>query len=327
MKPAFHLSQNCPALIGGAFFCAVLLLCVTLMQVGCAADRGQRVGVPMAADVVWDSTRVMIQPDELQAMLHDPRLVVLHVGHGDRGYGLGHLPGARYVDFTDIMALERDGRKTELLTADDFEALLGRLGLKADSRVVMYGDAAGVFPARLYFTMCHYGWGDRGRLLNGHLRGWIAQGRPTETGEADTALATNLSLRSQVTPGVIATDAEVRRAVADGGVTLLDVRPADQFSGEKSGPGVKVPGRIPGAINLPWRDMVTGVKPPWLQPETTLRAALDAAGVDHTQPVIVYDAAGMHSSLAFAVLRELGYDVSLYDGGYAAWADGASDAP
>ncbi|MEL7087234.1 MAG: rhodanese-like domain-containing protein, partial [Planctomycetota bacterium] len=208
----------------------------------------------------------------------------------------------------------------------------------------------GVFPARLYVTMRHFGLGDNVRVLNGHLRGWVAQGRAVAesngsgkpNGSATSAVVPRI-IRGMVpegVPGVVVDDNAVRRGVAAGDTTLLDVRPADQFSGEKKGPGVKVAGRIPGAVNVPWQEMVTGVKPPWLRPEAELRATLTAAGVPEpglnppggdtpgvisgkipgAGAVIVYDAAGMHASLAFMVLAELGYEVSLYDGGYAAWS-------
>ena len=321
-----------PAFTGGAFFCALILSIGLGAMGGCANGAGHTVGVPVPADAVIQTSRVMIRPDDLQLMLSDPRLVLLHVGHGDRGYQRGHVPGAQYVDFSEVMVLERDGRKNELLEPRAFAELMARLGIGPDSLVVLYGDAAGVFPARLYVTMCHYGLGDNARLLDGHLRGWVAQGRivaasppvPGATGassSADDPTAIGLEM-PVVAPGVVAGDEAVRRAVDAGGATLLDVRPADQFLGEKKGPGVKAAGRIPGAVNLPWREMVTGVKPPWLLGEAELREALTEAGVpgEAEGPVIVYDAAGMHASLAYAVLAELGYDVSLYDGGYAAWS-------
>ncbi|MEM7624283.1 MAG: rhodanese-like domain-containing protein [Planctomycetota bacterium] len=327
-----------PASLGGAFFCAWLVVITAGSLGGCAAEAGRTVGVPVPGGAVMESTRVMIGPADLQLMLGDPRLVLLHVGHGDKGYHRGHIPGARYVDFTEIMALERDGRKTELLTPEAFETLMRRLGIDAESRVVLYGDAAGVFPARLYVTMRHFGLGENARLLDGHLRGWVAQGRivAATPGLADGSgppaaepghAVEGKPWRPTVTPGVVVGDEDVRRAVAGQRATLLDVRPADQFSGQKKGPGVKVAGRIATAKNLPWREMVAGVKPPWLRPEAELRGALADAGVPQGRPVIVYDAAGMHASLAYAVLLELGYDVSLYDGGYAAWSAGASAEP
>lgn len=316
-----------PAFTGGAFFCALFMAIFLGSLGGCANQSGRTVGVPVPAEAVMQSTLVMIGPDDLQLMLSDPRLVLLHVGHGDRGYQRGHIPGAKYVDFTEIMALERDGRKTELLTADQFAALMARLGINEDSLVVLYGDAAGVFPARLYVTMRHFGLGENVRLLDGHLRGWVAQGRIVATTmgvakfDVDGASGSaGQAWRPAATPGVIASDDDVRRAVAEKNITLLDVRPVDQFSGQKKGPGAAVAGRIPGAVNVPWRTMVTGVKPPWLRAEAELREALASAGVAEDRPVIVYDAAGMHSSLAYVVLAELGFEVSLYDGGYAAWS-------
>ncbi|MEL7088793.1 MAG: hypothetical protein AAGL98_10195 [Planctomycetota bacterium] len=81
-------TKSSPALTGGVFFCArVLAICVAsiLLANGCVTDTGRTVGVPVPAAAVMQSSRVMIEPSDLQLMLSDPRLVLLHVGHGDRG--------------------------------------------------------------------------------------------------------------------------------------------------------------------------------------------------------------------------------------------------
>ncbi|MBB6431361.1 sulfurtransferase [Algisphaera agarilytica] len=309
---------------GGLCFLSLFLLLSICFSFGCAATDTSHQKSASGLQAIWDSTRVFIEPDQLQQVLDEPQLVLLHVGHGERGYRLGHIPGARYVDFKEIIELERDGLKSELPNPEDFQKRVTAWGIGEDSAVVLYGDAAGVFPSRLYVTMQHYGCGDRVRLLNGHLRGWVVQESELDTSDSAASDSTlpgvSLTILHEGVSGVIASTADIDRAVERGETTMLDVRPEDQYAGLKRGPGVKEPGQIPGAVNMPLQQMVTGVKPPWLVNRDQLKAELLAIGVEPNRPVVVYDAQGMHSALAFAVLKELGYRVSLYDAGYAAWS-------
>ena len=252
------------------------------------------------------------------ADLIDRGAVVLHVGHGRRGYDRSHVPGAFYVDFHEALADDGDD-EAEVPDAAAVAELLGRYGVTADTTLVLYGDAAGVFPARLYLALATYGLADQVHMIDGHLRGWIATGLPTESDAPPAPEPTVPDLRRPA-DGPIVTTADVEAAIAGGDVTLLDVRPADQFSGAKRGPNVARAGRVPGAVNVPWQTLLTGVNPPWLRDADTLRAELDAAGVPIDRPVIVYDAHGLQAALAWVVLLDLGYDARLYDAGYAAWA-------
>ncbi|MEM9419658.1 MAG: rhodanese-like domain-containing protein [Planctomycetota bacterium] len=316
--------RSTPSTPGGVFFCAFAFLLYACILSGCRVSGGVHVDEEAGLDQLLDTTRAFIQPQQLQQVIDEPNLVLLHVGHGQRGYQRGHIPGARYVDFKEIMQLERDGLKSELPSPEDFEKRIAGWGVTPASTVVLYGDAAGVFPARLYVTMKHYGCGDRVRLLNGHLRGWAGQGRKLATGGMlgvkGSGVNGTVEIKAEGVPSVVVSTGDVEDALEKRDATILDVRPEDQYAGVKKGSGVIMAGRVPGAVNMPWQRMVTGVKPPWLADKGQLRSDLVAVGVTPDRPVIVYDAQGMHSSLAFAVLEELGYSVSLYDGGYAAWS-------
>lgn len=308
-----------PAFTGGAFFCALVLALFAGVS-GCAADGEERNGEVAAASpgaAVFASSSVFIGPAELEQMLDDPDLVLLHVGHGDRGYTRGHLSGALYVDFEET-AVERGGLKLELPDTGVLTEMMRGLGIDDGSQIVLYGDASGVFPARMYLTLEALGLGDRARLLDGQLRGWVSEGRVV-TAESSQRPAVSL-WEPMSRRGVIASAADVERALADGEAVVVDVRPTGQFDGSKRGPDTARAGRIEGAVSVPWLSLLASKLPPWLHAEDELRARLAAAGVGPGSRVIVYDNSGIHAPVVYAVLKQLGHEVSLYDGGFEQWS-------
>ena len=83
---------------------------------------------------------LLVTPAWLAQHLHDPDLVLLHVG--DRAeYDKGHIPGARYVGMRDVSVSSDDHEKglmLELPTADTLRARLEALGISDRSRIVVY---------------------------------------------------------------------------------------------------------------------------------------------------------------------------------------------
>lgn len=313
-----------PARDGGAFswlgFSASFLLMLTLIFAGCtqvdhASEMNAEVSDRVATSVVGAAP--MMSPEELADRLDEPGLVIVHVGHGDRGYQRGHLPGAIYLDFDDIYI--NRAVAMEMPEAEVIQAVVRRLGIDDDSAVVLVGDASGVFPARFYVTLKHYGLNAELRLLDGQLKGWKAKEFPVVTQVPSDPEPSEWS--AAVRPGVLITADDISNALAgDSDRIVLDVRPTPQFTGEKRGPGVDASGRIEGAINVPWRSMFDGSNPPWLKDVTVIRSQLAEAGIAEGDSIMVYDTSGIHASLAMIVLQQLGHEVSLYDGGFEAWS-------
>jgi thiosulfate/3-mercaptopyruvate sulfurtransferase len=104
------------------------------------------------------------------------------------------------------------------------------------------------------------------------------------------------------------------------GVVLLDARPADQYSGAVTGPGIERPGHIPGARNIPWAQTVVSAERPLLRSEAELRALFEAAGARPGDLVVAYCQSGMQGSFLYFVARRLGYEARLYDGSFADWS-------
>ncbi|HEX6158905.1 MAG TPA: rhodanese-like domain-containing protein, partial [Thermoanaerobaculia bacterium] len=102
-------------------------------------------------------------------------------------------------------------------------------------------------------------------------------------------------------------------------LVLLDARSPEQFSGVEAGEGVAHPGRIPGAVNVPFALNLDGTGS--LRSVADLRTLYHQAGVSPDSANIVYCRTGMQASLTYFVLRYLGYDATLYDGSFIEWSN------
>src|SRR5579863_6653746 len=136
-----------------------------------------------AANASADSS-MLVSGDWLAQHLNDASVVLLHVG-SQRDYDAGHIPGARLVTLADISVTDASGLRLELPPPVDLEKAFGRLGVGADSRVVVYAGTESVQSAtRVWFTLDYLGAGDRAALLDGGLAFWRASRRPLSTAPA-----------------------------------------------------------------------------------------------------------------------------------------------
>ncbi|MEA3291758.1 MAG: rhodanese-like domain-containing protein, partial [Pseudomonadota bacterium] len=107
----------------------------------------------------------------------------------------------------------------------------------------------------------------------------------------------------------------------DSGHSMLDARSPEEYSGKVSGGPRERPGRIPGAVNLPYDSLV---KPGsgYFPPVESLRSAFEQAGVPLEGEQIAYCHTGHRASVAWFVAHELlgNEKVKLYDGSTVEWA-------
>lgn len=242
-------------------------------------------------------------------------LLVVHVGHGRRGYDRGHLPGAIYVEGRETYAPhENDGIGGLLPEPEAFAAWLARHGIGSDHDVLLYGDAAGVFPARVYAGLAMLGLERNVRLLDGHLREWVAQGQPVSSAAAshDADVSSTLTADGPPTASRILSRHAQGNHDRPASAFVIDSRAADAFAGEKRVPGTDQRGHLPGSANLPWRDLVPDIKRPVLIADADQRidAVLASFRTDTAGPnsIVVLDDRGNGAAVLFAILRHFGHD-------------------
>jgi thiosulfate/3-mercaptopyruvate sulfurtransferase len=228
-------------------------------------------------------------------------------------YAEDHVPGAVFVGWlTDIV---EPGAPVKMTAASParFAALMGGLGIGDEHLVVAYDDEGNHIAARLWWLLNYYGH-PAVRLLDGGYPKWLAERRPVTANEPRHGVAT---FTPRVQPEWLATSDEVRRAIGDPRIRLVDCRGPRDFRGEV-GRGERK-GRIPEAVNLPVKAFWQGPYNTW-KPEAELRAIHEAAGVTPDRRVITYCNAGVSASVGLLALKLLGYpSTANYAGSWYDW--------
>jgi thiosulfate/3-mercaptopyruvate sulfurtransferase len=266
------------------------------------------------------SAPVFVSPDWLSGHLGDPNLVILHVAFSRSEFKAGHIPGARFLWY-DWLAVSTPDASTEIPPAAQADTVLGGLGITDSSRIIVCYSGTTITPAaRVFLTLTYFGLGGRTSLLDGGLEAWKVARLPIAQ-DLPTSARTHLTLRTS--PSVIVDAEQVRAALHDPRVVIVDARDVRFFNG--MGGGLGRTGHIQGAKSIPFSavvDSTTRTKDP-----AQLRKIFSEAGVSAGTKVYVYCHVGQQASLVFAVAHELGIEAAVYDGSFQDWSVRGEDYP
>lgn len=206
-----------------------------------------------------DGWNTLVQAEALAAALDAPGLVVVDCrfsladpAAGERDYRQAHIPGARYAHLDrDLSGGPGPGRgRHPWPDAAGFTGRLAAWGIRPDSRVVAYDAGDGAFAARLWCLLRMLGH-EAVAVLDGGFARWTALGLPVDDARPGPVPAAYVAAfdASRLL------DAEATaRHLARGGL-LVDARAPERFRGEVE-PIDPVAGHVPGAVNLPYADLV-----------------------------------------------------------------------
>jgi thiosulfate/3-mercaptopyruvate sulfurtransferase len=225
----------------------------------------------------------------------------------------GHIPGAVFFDIETVADHSTD-LPHMLPGPAQFGKVAGALGISENDIIVVY-DSAGLYSApRVWWTFRVFG-AKKVCILDGGLPRWKAEGRPLEQGEAKPAEKT---FNAAMNVGAVAMLADVRMAVIDDNVQVVDARPADRFAGKtpEPRPGLRS-GHMPLSFNVPYARLVENGQ---LVSRARIEAAFTDAGVDLDKPVITSCGSGVSAAILTFALESIGKEPrGLYDGSWAEW--------
>ncbi len=253
-------------------------------------------------------TPSLVDRDWLEARLADRRVRVVEVDVSPTTYDRGHIDGAVLWNVYSNLK-DRDYR---LVGRDEVQRLIEQSGIEPASTVVFYGYA----PALGYWLMKLYGH-RHVAILDSDRETWEREGRPWSH---ETTVRPPATYPLPAGDGRIRASApSVRAAIDDAATTVLDVRTAAEFSGERFWPsGGMEPGGRAGHVLTAVHAPIDGI----YRADGSFRdraelAAILPAGDD----VITYCTVGGRAATAWFVLSELlGHErVRVYDGSWAEW--------
>jgi thiosulfate/3-mercaptopyruvate sulfurtransferase len=266
--------------------------------------------------VLAQITGPIVSVDNLEKNLTNPKVVVLDVRKVEE-YKAGHIPGAVNV-FYGTWAIKRGDLLNELPSKDDLADVISSAGIAADSTVVVVGkmDAPGdrVDATRVAWTLKYMGVANV-VLLSGGYNKWVSDKKPVFT---DMVKAKPKSFNGRVNSMLIVTKDYVMSRL--GTATIVDVREADVYRGEKKLPFVAKLGRIKGAVNLP-TSLIYQADGTYKDSAELAAIASKVVGTDKDKEIITYCDTGKFCTAWSLILSDLlGYkDVKIYDGSSQEW--------
>ena len=236
-------------------------------------------------------------------------------------YLAAHIPGAVFFD-VDAIADHDDPRPHMFPDAAQFARDISALGISSDDTVVAYDAGGWVAGPRAWWMFLSFGHRNV-KVLDGGLKKWLREGRPTHSGKVTLKPA---KFKAKFDPTFVRSQQQLLSNLDTRAEQLVDARPQPRFEGTVAEPWPgRRPGHIPGSRNVPYAelfDAATGA----MKPLQDLRKAFSAAGVDLNRPIVTTCGSGVSALVLTLALYRLGVRGSaLYDGSWAEW--GLPDGP
>ncbi|KAL5019335.1 hypothetical protein ScPMuIL_005057 [Solemya velum] len=201
-----------------------------------------------------------------------------------------------------------------------FEKYVGGLGVNNQTHVVVYdsNETFGLFSAqRVWWTFRAFGH-EKVSVLDGGLAKWCSEGRSVTsdaTKVSSEIFKANFCSSSVKSFKDIENNIEVMKLFQ-----LLDARPAGRFNGTAPEPRAEIkPGHIPGAINIPFMNIMDPEKK-IVKTKEELVSLFEGAGVDLERPIVVSCGSGVTACCLALAAHICGLrDVPVYDGAWTEW--------
>lgn len=268
-------------------------------------------------------TSVLISPTELAALPAEE--IVIIDTRAPEAFAAGHIAGA--VNLHDIftyLATSTAEGMSEL--TQKFADAFGSAGLDGTKTAVIYEQSMNTGfgqSCRGYFLLSYLGYPSI-KVLHGGFAAWEAAKMPTTT-DAVSPIPATFTIDPAAADLMLDLE-DMKAALDDPTVTLLDVRDVDEWIATSSSPYgpdfCPRKGRIPGAKWLEWYRMMKPTADGAMM-KSADEVMAECASVDITAdtPVYLYCFKGARASNTFLALKEAGIkDVRIYFGSWNEWS-------
>jgi len=259
----------------------------------------------------------VVETDWLAARLGTPGLKVIDL-RPQPEYNAAHIPGSLSLNIESFRG-NIGGVPSMLLPPVMLAAQFSLLGLRQSDTVVLVSGDKLHDPALAGMAFARLGHMDYA-VMNGGYAKWAEEGRGAN---AALPAVTESTFPVKKNADDFTVDFRTVAAILGApGAVIIDVRPADFYTGKKSDEARA--GHIPGAINRAFtEDVITSSnKVVTFKPTDTLAAAYRQVIPSTNTEIIVHCRTGHQASQTFFVLKRLlGYpNVRWYDAGWTEWA-------
>ncbi|OIQ95879.1 3-mercaptopyruvate sulfurtransferase [mine drainage metagenome] len=274
--------------------------------------------------MTYANPAAIVSTDWLAQHLTAPDLRVVdatwfHPRSGLKGraeYDAAHIPGAIHFDIDDIADTSRP-LPHMLPDATRFASKVRKLGLGNGNRIVVYDrSGGGAAAARVWWMLRVFGHRDVS-VLDGGFEAWLAEGRAQED---LPPMPRERHFMPRVNQLLVRSFEQMKTGLEQGREQIVDARSPGRFAGTEPEPWPgKKAGHMPGALNVPWTDLLDPAGKTFL-PAPALIARFERAGVDLARPIVTTCGSGVTACVLALALALLGRDdVAVYDGSWAEW--------
>jgi len=234
-------------------------------------------------------------------------------------YEEAHIPGATFLDLAGDLSDQESDIVFMMPSPEAFGNVLSAAGLGDNHQVVLYSSDSVMWATRMWWMLRAAGFANA-YVLDGGLRRWRAEGRPTATGQESYPEA---SFTPRPDPARWVNKETVLAEIGSATVCTINslspetywgIREQTPFEREAYGRS----GRIKGSRNLPYAHLLT--EEGLFAPVDQLRQLFEDVDALNHERIILYCGAGISSTMDALALHLIGYeDVAIYDGSLNEW--------
>ncbi len=238
----------------------------------------------------------------VEQRLDDPNFILLDPRRPMK-YLSGHLRNA-----VNVPAYKSFDAELALLPAATLAQQLGAAGLDDRRSPILYDSFDGQNASVMAWILEYLGRDDV-HIMDRFYDQWLAEKREALYKPVD---ASPRSFTPRVNAAIRISADEIQAAPSS---KLVDFRSVEEFTGERDMDNK--PGHIPGAKHIFWRDLVTTEG--FLAGNDRLQELFAGVGVNLGDRVVSYCRSGLRAAVGYLALKQMGFNVQLYDGSYRDW--------
>ncbi|PKP03800.1 MAG: hypothetical protein CVU14_01350 [Bacteroidetes bacterium HGW-Bacteroidetes-9] len=238
-------------------------------------------------------------------------MIVIDVQAADV-YAKQHIQGAINIPHKSLY--KAGPVEGQFKDAAELAEILGKKGVSATSKIVIYDDGSQKYNSRVYWMLKYLGATDVS-LLHRDMAQMEANRIPMTNaalGKKATVFEVNLN-------EALNTDmAYVKSINGKENIILLDAREKDEYDGMDKDKRSK--GHLPGAVFMNYKEVLTETGA--FKTKEDIIASAAKFGATSEKEIIIYCQTGIKAAVTYVALKEIaGFEnVKLYAGAYAEWA-------
>jgi thiosulfate/3-mercaptopyruvate sulfurtransferase len=231
------------------------------------------------------------------------------------------IKGARFFDVKNSFCAKDTDLPNMLPSPEEFTAECQKLGINADSNIIVY-DNLGIYSAPRVWWMFRVMGHRNVAVLDGGLPEWSKQGLPTEHVHTKTYDKGNFEAYYQ--PRLVKTSVDILENLDKKDALVIDARSAGRFYGLIPEPRKDLKGgHVPDSLNLPYTDVLRDGK---FLPKEELLQLFDHLNLGN-RPLIFSCGSGLTACIILLACElVLENHTSVYDGSWSEWGQ-LQDAP